>query len=114
VIKKIQTNAHVLPHILNCLFDRPMTIGDLSIALNVRYQDIRNVLVTARKNGLAHISEYRISEIYTRQPVMVFAFGPGKDAVRLGKAEMERRQKPRAAVMVRRDPLTSALFGSHA
>jgi AP2 domain/Bacterial regulatory protein, arsR family len=102
--------------ILNRIFDGPKTIEELAEYFEVHKETIRKPLRKMHKDNLVHIHEFRISELHSRQPTMVFAFGPGKDAVRVTFGEMQRKvtkvEKP--AYIPPRHPLMAALFGEMA
>jgi Bacterial regulatory protein, arsR family/AP2 domain len=102
--------------LLNALFEGPKTIKELSDEMGVHKETIRKPIRKMHKDGLVHISQFRISELATNQPTMVFAFGPGKDAVRVTFGEMQRKvtKIERPAYIPPRHPLMAALFGEMA
>lgn len=96
--------------ILNCLFDGPKTVGELAKLTQSSEPSASNIANLLRREGLAHISEYRLIE--KKQPVKVFSYGPGEDVPFVSKTEFLMAMK-RAVVVVRRDPFTEAFFGEY-
>lgn len=115
-MKKSKVSAYTHAHILNCLFHGPKSIAELSDELRVHKETIRKPLRKMHEDGLVHISEYRISELRTNQPTMVFAFGPGEDAPRITFGEMQRKVRivERPNYVPKRDPFIAMFFGEAA
>lgn len=106
--------AHLWARILNSIYDKPQTIEELAKSLGVNKETVRRRIVASRDERLIHIAEYRISKLRTNQPTMVFAFGPGQDAPRITKCELDLMAKKAAQPrhVPRRDPFITAFFGA--
>ena len=115
-MKKSKISAYRTAHILNAIFRHPKTIEEISDELNVHKETIRKPLRKMHEDKLVHIAQFRISDKRTNQPTMVFAFGPGKDAVRVTFGEMQRKvtKVERPTYIPPRHPLMAALFGEMA